>query len=448
MKLEISKLKPNKDNPRIIKDSKFKKLVQSIKDFPQMLELRPIVVDEDMTILGGNMRYKASVEAGLKEVYIKIAEGLTEDQKKEFIIKDNVGFGEWEWDILANEWDSVKLNEWGLDVWQNEDDLIKDEQDYKEEIPKEVYLKAWRQYAKEISEQYEILSKNDYTFSGISIGAAKIQFLKSLYKGDDYPRYCSLAFHTHQFNTNGDLYSVNEGLKKVADNKIKAERLIFCLNDTPKLNSLTSGSLPFAGSRMPLDFPVSLARELINRYSNNGSVLDPCFGWGGRLTGFLLSNAVKYVGVDASDLQHKGVTKIKNAFSPLTKIKKDTKLICSKFEDFETKEKFDLAITSPPYFDVEKYDGGEQSHILYNNYDIWKQNFYEVLISKVYTMLKDNAYFLLQVGSQRYPLIKDGIKIAEKIGFTIVDNQSANMDNNFKKTSDENKERILILKKQ
>lgn len=124
MKLEISKLKPNKDNPRIIKDSKFKKLVQSIKDFPKMLELRPIVVDEDMTILGGNMRYKASVEAGLKEVYIKIAEGLTEDQKKEFIIKDNVGFGEWEWDILANEWDSLKLNEWGLDVWQNEDDII------------------------------------------------------------------------------------------------------------------------------------------------------------------------------------------------------------------------------------------------------------------------------------------------------------------------------------
>ena len=127
MKLEISKLKPNKDNPRIIKDNKFKKLVQSIKDFPQMLELRPIVVDEDMTILGGNMRYKASVEAGLKEVYIKIAEGLTEDQKKEFIIKDNVGFGEWEWDILANEWDSTKLTEWGLDVWENIDDAEPDE---------------------------------------------------------------------------------------------------------------------------------------------------------------------------------------------------------------------------------------------------------------------------------------------------------------------------------
>ena len=133
MKLEINKLKPNKDNPRIIKDDKFKKLVKSIKEFPEMMELRPIVVDEDMTILGGNMRHKASIEAGLKEVHIKIAKGLTEKQKQEFIVKDNVGFGEWEWDILANEWDSVKLNEWGLDVWENEDDKV-DENIYTQKI--------------------------------------------------------------------------------------------------------------------------------------------------------------------------------------------------------------------------------------------------------------------------------------------------------------------------
>jgi len=123
MKLEINKLKTNKDNPRIIKDDKFKKLVKSIKDFPEMLELRPIVVDENMTILGGNMRHKACIEAGLKEVYIKIAKGLSEKQKKEFIVKDNVGFGEWEWDILANEWSSLDLTEWGLDVWQNQDEI-------------------------------------------------------------------------------------------------------------------------------------------------------------------------------------------------------------------------------------------------------------------------------------------------------------------------------------
>jgi len=121
-KISISKVKGNPNNPRIIKNDKFKKLVKSIQDFPEMLKLRPIVVDEDMIVLGGNMRLKASKDAGLKEVWIEIAEGLTEEQKKEFIVKDNVGFGEWEWDMLANEWDSVQLAEWGLDVWQNEDD--------------------------------------------------------------------------------------------------------------------------------------------------------------------------------------------------------------------------------------------------------------------------------------------------------------------------------------
>ena len=120
--VKISKVKGNPDNPRIIKNDKFKKLVKSIKEFPEMLKLRPIIVDEDMMVLGGNMRLKASKEAGLKEVWIEVAEGLTEEQKKEFIVKDNVGFGEWEWDMLANEWDSVQLAEWGLDVWENEDD--------------------------------------------------------------------------------------------------------------------------------------------------------------------------------------------------------------------------------------------------------------------------------------------------------------------------------------
>ena len=121
MKTKINKLKSNESNPRYIKGDKFKKLVESIKQFPEMLDLRPIVVDEDMTILGGNMRYKACVQAGLNEVSVKIAKGLTEEQKKEFIVKDNVGFGEWDWDSLGNEWDNVKLGEWGMDVWQPEE---------------------------------------------------------------------------------------------------------------------------------------------------------------------------------------------------------------------------------------------------------------------------------------------------------------------------------------
>jgi DNA modification methylase len=119
MKIEtvkISAVKSNPNNPRIIKDDKFKKLVTSIKEFPQMLDIRPIVVNDEMIVLGGNMRLKACIEAGLKEVAIIKASELTPEQQNEFIIKDNVGFGEWNWDDLANSWDNEQLTEWGLDI--------------------------------------------------------------------------------------------------------------------------------------------------------------------------------------------------------------------------------------------------------------------------------------------------------------------------------------------
>jgi DNA modification methylase len=115
-KVNINKIKLNPNNPRLIKDDKFAKLVQSIKDFPEMLEIRPIVVNDDMIILGGNMRYKACKEAGLKEIPIIKASNLSEEKQREFLIKDNVSGGEWDWDILANEWDAESLVEWGLDL--------------------------------------------------------------------------------------------------------------------------------------------------------------------------------------------------------------------------------------------------------------------------------------------------------------------------------------------
>jgi DNA modification methylase len=138
-KVKISEVKNNPKNPRLIKDDKFRKLVKSIQEFPQMLELRPIVVDENNIVLGGNMRLKACKEAGLKEVYIVKAQNLTELQKDEFIVKDNVGFGEWDWDMLANEWDTEKLDEWGLDLPVDlsvQEVLEAEEDDY--EVPNEI----------------------------------------------------------------------------------------------------------------------------------------------------------------------------------------------------------------------------------------------------------------------------------------------------------------------
>jgi len=118
-KVDINKIKLNPNNPRTIKDNKFKKLVKSIEEFPEMLEARPIVVDEDMIVLGGNMRLKACQSAGLKEVYIIKFNELTEEKKKEFIVKDNVGYGEWDFELLLQEWDKSKLTDWGLDIPPN-----------------------------------------------------------------------------------------------------------------------------------------------------------------------------------------------------------------------------------------------------------------------------------------------------------------------------------------
>ena len=122
-KVDIRQVRNNPDNPRFIKDHKFEKLVKSIKEFPQMLELRPIVVNQDMVVLGGNMRLKACEAAGIKEVPIIFADNLTPEQEKEFIIKDNSSFGEWDWDLFDNEWAVDKLNDWGMDVPYTEDDI-------------------------------------------------------------------------------------------------------------------------------------------------------------------------------------------------------------------------------------------------------------------------------------------------------------------------------------
>jgi len=117
--MRLKDIKPNPNNPRVLRDDKFQKLKQSITEFPKMMSLRPMVVDSDGIILGGNIRYRALQDLGFKEIpndWVKRAEELTEDEKKRFIIADNVGFGDWDWDALANDWDVVDLEAWGLEI--------------------------------------------------------------------------------------------------------------------------------------------------------------------------------------------------------------------------------------------------------------------------------------------------------------------------------------------
>jgi len=138
--VKISEPKPNEHNPRYINKANFKKLVNSLKEFPKMLEVRPLVVDENMIVLGGNMRLKALTEAGFKEVLVHQVLDWTEDEKNQFIIKDNSSFGSWDWEILANEWNMQKIVDWGVDLpkemFAEDDDPI--QQNTQDEIPKEI----------------------------------------------------------------------------------------------------------------------------------------------------------------------------------------------------------------------------------------------------------------------------------------------------------------------
>jgi len=160
----ITEIKANPKNPRIIKDDKFEKLVQSIKDFPEMLEKRPLVcftdTDKKLVVLGGNMRLKAAKEVGLKELPILLADDWTEEQKTQFLIKDNVGFGEWNWDELANEWDATNLEDWGLSIPNfnsnvNLDDFFEENNETKDEK-----FKITLEYTQEDYDEVTELFKN------------------------------------------------------------------------------------------------------------------------------------------------------------------------------------------------------------------------------------------------------------------------------------------------
>jgi hypothetical protein len=160
-KVKISAIKANTNNPRVIKDDKFKKLVESIREFPEMLEKRPLICFTDLdgkyVVLGGNMRLKAAQEIGLKEMPIILADDWTQEQKDEFLIKDNVSFGEWDWDNLANNWNEEKLTEWGVNVWQQEtfkyEPNFTPESNYNDVTKEEILSKAKELASKMLSAQ-------------------------------------------------------------------------------------------------------------------------------------------------------------------------------------------------------------------------------------------------------------------------------------------------------
>jgi DNA modification methylase len=240
--VNIQEIKNNENNPRIIKDYKFKQLVKSIKEFPEMLKLRPIVVNSEMIVLGGNMRLKACKEAGLKEVWILKADELTEEQQREFIVKDNVGFGEWDWDVLANEWDNQQLEDWGLDLlpFEEEDVLEAEEDDFNEappEQPKTVLgdlyeIGEHRLLCGDSTDSNQVAKlmngqKADMVFTDPPYGIGYEYNSHKDTKGEEYLKFCEEWFNVLQLNCELIIITTGWSYKKFWWNKEPSDELVW-----------------------------------------------------------------------------------------------------------------------------------------------------------------------------------------------------------------------------
>lgn len=447
-------LKPNPANPNLHDENQTRLLCKMLKH--QGWREAIIVSKQSGMVVCGHGRLKAAKLLGAQSVPVDVQDFKSADDERAHMIADNriaelSTFDNGALKDLLSEIDTGALD---MELTGYDDDTLEDlmtqfqdDDEEEEEIPSEPLNEAWRQWAGEVVNQFDIMHEHAAPFTAVTKGAAKIHFLRARYQEKPYPRYCSTIFHPQQFLTSGDSRSVYEGLKGVESGEIQAERLRFFCMENPTSKQFYSGSLPFAGSRMPLDFPSNLAKELIDEHGTQGKILDPCAGWGGRLVGFLLSSASEYVGVDVSPLQIKGLESINETLSPLAAGEKSVELICSKFEDVKLEDGgFDFALTSPPYFDVETYEGGEQSHQL-ADYPTWRDVFFAALIHKTFAALKKGGTFALQIGSQQYPLMQDGTEIAEAAGFEKKEVRQTQMINGQHMTPEEAAEAILILEK-
>lgn len=458
-------------NPRQWGKGELDNLVKSIRETPELLEARGLIVwpyDGKYIILGGNMRFSALREMNAVDAPCMILPEDTPMEKlREIVIKDNGAFGSWDYDMLANEWDDLPLSGWGVPAWSTEDIDLSEVQEggvegvldaeqkskEKDEMVEGLLNDAMRENVREAVAQIEHTMQKGWVASFLTKGLAQAKFIRAKYYREHYPQWMSLYFCPQRMWTSANDCSPMEQMEKIAKGETDAGIAGLRTMTGDHLLLLLKGSYPFGGARMPMDFPANTARALIEEFGGGKGckVLDPCHGWGGRLCGAMMADVGLYVGVDPSHEAHAGLIREYEAFAQYCE---DTQaeFLLSPFEDVDLEGRvFDMALTSPPYFDVEQYHGEMQAHERYNNYPLWVDGFYRPMIEKVYAHIKPGGVFCLQVGSQSYPLAKDGVKIAQQVGFSVEDIRplggatSSSLHNNT--DDDEENEKIIILRK-
>lgn len=458
-------LTPYDRNSRTHSDEQIRQIRASIDQFGFT---NPILLREDGTSIGaGHGRQLASLlEPPIASVPTIILRGLSDRQWRALVIADNKLALNAGWDdaLLSSEIADLDADGFDISLLGFDEEELADlgigedlepaeEGDGATDVPEVSAGVAWRQWAAELAEQIRSLEAIGPARMGVTPGLALGAFLASLHDGEEYPRMMQSAFHPRIYSIAGAESSIMDALDRVASGKLDWRRLEFVCGGKMNVDRVLGSPLPFGGARIAADFPASLARDLIDEFAAGGSVCDPCHGWGGRLIGFLLSSAIHYAGTDPAPATHAGVCKIRDTFTPHTGKAQGVELFNLPAESWTPPDPptrragYDLILTSPPYFDVEKYEGGEQSREKFGEYDAWRDGFYAELIRRAFVWLKPGGTFALQVGSQAYPLLADGKRLGKAAGFRIGEIRATDMANNFQETAEEDGEVVLLLHK-
>jgi hypothetical protein len=315
--------------------------------------------------------------------------------------------------------------------------------------------RAWQILTKEWQDIFASVRDGQQKWLSPSMtkGCLAVTYLRAMFLGTDIPRTATLAYVPERAWTAGDKAGSPVDLLDEAEQRSVRDRIRWTLAERPNFDGFCgSTTMPMLSHRAPSDFPALLARDLINEFSRErgASILDPCHGWGGRMLGFLLADrAGSYHGFDPSPVAHRGVQSMFNDLVALTPLREKHAIVeMLPYEEAELEEAaYDFALTSPPYFDTERYDGELQSHRRYATFEEWAGGFFSALMEKTAYALKPRAVFALQVGSQSYPLARTAAEIASRIGLAHVETRHTEMRNNRAKTAPDQGEVIMLFRK-
>lgn len=471
----IAQLLPYARNPMNHSDEQVEELAQSIKHFG--VTFAPLI-DEQGVLIAGHGRVLAMQKLGLTETPVIVARGWSEDDKRAYRIADNqhARKATWNEDFLKSEvldlkqhnfdltltgFDHLKIVEFVAGLGGGMGQREQDEETARErdltDDEQQLLNEAWLPLLGEFRIMIETMDARGYLATSFTRGCVPVFFLRARYFGLDIPRCATYAYTPHRILINGDtagsildLLRLEMPTETGKDGMIKSVQ--WMCHNLPRFDRFINNTHPIHGHRIPGDFPALLARDLINEFCKTpgAKVLDPCHGWGGRLLGFLLSkNGWAYRGFDVDPKTSSGVAEMYHDLKRYAEGERKALFTLMPFEESVlTANTYDFALTSPPYFDVEKYDGPEQSWRRYKSFEAWCTGFYAPLISKTAAALKPGAHFALQIGNQSHPLEQTAQTIARLCGLQHVESRTTGMTNNLRNTGDEQGERVVIFRKQ